>query len=113
MQHLFLQRDVNLLVRIARSLLPVIEGKQERVCEKNPGKTLGIEVVSHGGAIGDGAFDVQFVENIGEVSIALRLLQLRLFLDQPFHVLGRQIVVRIAEQRLGGGDEFRIAVALA
>ena len=110
MQHLLLQRDIDFLVPIARALALIVKGPHERIGEEHPGKALGIEIVRHHRPVGDALLDVQLVENIGEVGVALRLLQFGLLLHQPFRVIRREVIIRIAKQCLGGGDQLGIGV---
>ena len=110
MQHFLLQRDIDFLVPIAGALALIIKGPHEGIGEEDPGKALGIEIVRHHRPVGDALLDIQLVENIGEVGVALRLLQLGFLLHQPFRVLRREVIIRIAKQRLGGGDQFGIGV---
>ncbi len=112
-QHLLLQRNVDRLVAIARLLFLIVEGPHERVGEEDPDEALGIEVVGHHGAIGDALLDIELVEQIREIRIALLLLQLRFLADQPLGVLGRQVAIGIVEQRLGCCHQFGIRVPLA
>ncbi len=114
MQHLFLQRNEDAFVGIARGLALIVERPHERIGEEDPGKALRIEIVGHHGAVGHRTFDVDFVENRVEVGGAGELLlQFGLLVEQPFRVLGRKIGVGISEQSLGSGGEFRIVVARA
>ena len=112
-QHLFLQRDVDLLVAIAGALALVVERPHERIGEKHPGKALGIEIVGHHGPVGHALLDIQLVEQVGKIRVALRLLQFSFFLHQPLGVFRREVVVGIAEQRLGCGHQLGIRIARA
>src|SRR5207245_3256815 len=64
-------------------------------------------------AIGHAAFDVQLIENVGEVSFALGALELCLFLNQPVGMLRREIIIGISEQCFCGSHEFGIRIAFA
>ena len=86
----------------------VVERKEKRIAEENPVKTLGIEIRRHHHAIRQADFDVQFVENAVEISRAARCFRGFLFVDQPFGVLGLEIIVGIAEKRFRRGDKFGI-----
>ena len=87
-QHFFLQRNVNLFVRIARSLTLVVKGPHECVGEEDPGKALGIEIVGHHRPIGNAAFDIQLVEDVGKIRVAAGFLEFGFLLHQPLGVLG-------------------------
>ena len=101
-QHLFLQRNVDAFVRIARRLTLIVERPHKRIGKENPGKTLLVEVVGHHGAVRHRTLNVDFVENRVEVGCAGELLlQFGLLVEQPFRVLGREIGVGISEQSLG------------
>ncbi len=113
-QHFLLQRNVDLFVRVARSLALVVEWPHKRVDEEDPRKALGIEVVSHHGAVRDRTLGVDFVENHVEISWSrILLFQLGLLRYKPLSVLGREIVVGISKQSLGCGNQFRVIVARA
>ena len=75
MKHLLLERNIDFLVRVAMAERAVVEGIEERVGKEDPGKAFGVEIVRHHCAIGDALLDIQLVEDIGEVGVALRLLQ--------------------------------------
>ncbi len=114
MQHLFLQRNVDAFVRIARRLALIVERPHKRIGKENPGKALWVEVVGHHGAVRHRTLNVDLVENRVEVGCAGELLlQFGLLVEQPFRVLGREIGVGIAKQRLGRDGKFRVVVARA
>src|SRR4029077_1971250 len=56
---------------------------------------------------------VQFVEDLIEVRRAAGFFRGVFAFSQPLGVLGLEVVVGIAEQRFGRGDEFGIVVAQA
>ena len=111
MEHFLLQRNVNLLVSIAGAFPPIVEWPHERIRKEDPDKSFRIKIVGHHGAVRDPLLDVQFVENVRKISLPTLLLQLCFLLHQPFGVFGRKIIVRVAEERFGGRDEFGIRVA--
>ena len=89
---------------VSRSLL---NGHINESAKKTHGKTLGIEIVGHHGAVRHRGLDVELVENRVEVGGAGKLLfEFRLLVEQPFRMLGREIRIGISEQRLGGHGEF-------
>src|SRR5579864_2408510 len=75
MQHLPLHRHEHCFVRIALRQGSIVEREEERVDEKDPAEALGIEVRRHGNAVGGRRLDAQLVEDVVEVSLALRLSQ--------------------------------------
>jgi len=58
-------------------------------------------------------FNVQLVEDAIEVGRVAGLLGGFLAVGKPFGVLGLEVVVRIAKESFGRGDELRIVVAQA
>ena len=86
MQHLLLQRNVDLPVRVAVCQLLVVEGKQEGIHEEHSTRPLRFEVRRDGRAVCDGGLDFNFVEHLVEIRRAAGLLQPRLFLHQPARV---------------------------
>src|SRR5580698_5798237 len=113
MQHFLLQRNVNLFVSIAGTFPLIVEWPHERIHKEYPDKPLRIQVVSHHGAVRNPYVNVQLIENVGEVGCSFFLLKLRFFLDQPFAVLWREIVVGISEKGFGGHNELGIRIANA
>jgi len=76
--------------------------------------SLGIEIVGHHGAVRHRALGVELVEDGIEISGAGKLLlQFSFFVDEPFRMFGREIIVGIAEQGSRRGDQFGIVVARA
>ena len=112
MQHLLLQRDVNALVGIARSLALIIEGPHESIGEKYPGEALRIEVVRHHRPICHRTLDVDLVEDGIEIRCARELLlDFILLVQQPLGMFGRKIVIRISKKRFGCRGQFGIIIA--
>src|SRR6267378_6747257 len=74
-------------------------------------KALGIEIRSKRHAVRQAGFNIEFVQNAVPISGGAGFFGGFLFVDQPFSVLGLEIVIGIAEKRFGGGDKFGIGVA--
>ena len=110
LQNFFLKRDVDADVGIFSGLIAIVEGEEERVDEENPVKAFGIEIGSEGYAIGETGFDVELIQDVVPVGGAAGGFSGFFLVDQPFSMFGREIVVGIAEERFGGGDEFGIGL---
>ena len=79
MQHFLLQRNIDFLIAIASTLSLVVERPHKRIGKEHPGKTFGIEVVRHHGPVRDTLLDVQLVEQIGKIRVALAFLNSAFF----------------------------------
>src|SRR5712671_1226267 len=89
----------------------VVEGIEKRIGEENPVEALGVQVRRHEGAVGEAGFDVELVEDAVEVGLAAGGLGGLFAIGKPFGMFGFEVIVRIAEEKFGGGDEFGIVVA--
>ena len=89
----------------------IVEGKQERIDEKNPVKALGIQIRSKSDTVREAGFDVQLIQNAVPICGAARSFGGLLLVNEPLRMLGLEVVIGITEERLGRGYEFGIVVA--
>ena len=76
-------------------------------------KTLRIEIGSQRDTIRETRFDVELIEDAVPIGGAAVFFRGFFFLDQPLGMLGLEVIVRVAKERLRSGDEFGIGVAEA
>ena len=98
LQQLLLQGNVDTQVYVARGQILVVQREEKRVDKEDPVEAFGIEVISHGDAVGHHRLHVQLVEDAIEVLVAgIGLAQLCFFGDQPLQMV--RAVVRCRDSR--------------
>src|SRR5258708_37889596 len=111
--HSLLEVNVNAQIGSAGGWIMVVEGIEKRLGEETPVEGLGVQVRRHEGAVGEAGFDVELIADAVEVCLAAGGLGGLFAIGEPFGMFGFEIIVRIAEEKFGGGDKFGIVVAEA